>query len=70
MEQPTPNVPGADSGLKNKFIKSAVILLTVFLFIGGLAYVWQKWLSPGAIEAWKYGLYQKYYIDRYENAML
>ncbi len=69
MEQPTPNVPGTDSGLKNKFVKSAVILLTVFLFIGGLAYVWQKWLSPNAQVRWKYDLYQKFYVDRYENAM-
>ena len=66
MEQASSNVPSPKLSLKNKYIKSAVILLTVFLFVGGLAYVWNQWLSPAAIEAWKYDLYQKYYVDRYE----
>ncbi len=69
MEQPNLDVPKSDSGLKNKFVKSAVILLTVFLFIGAGAYAWNKWLSPSAVEKWKYDLYQKFYIDKYENAM-
>jgi len=69
MEQASSNVPSPKLSLKNKYIKSAVILLTVFLFVGGLAYVWNQWLSPAAIEGWKYDLYQKYYVDKYENAM-
>ena len=62
-------IPVPEKKLKSRFFKSAVILMTVFLLVGGGVYVWSEWLSPGAIEAWKYGLYQKYYVDRYENAM-
>lgn len=69
MVQTEENILVPNPKPKNKFLRSAVILLTVFLLIGGLAYVWQKWLSPQAVEKWKYELYQKYYIDRYENAM-
>ncbi|KKT86402.1 MAG: hypothetical protein UW85_C0002G0003 [Parcubacteria group bacterium GW2011_GWA1_Parcubacteria_45_10] len=66
--QPVTLVGGPDK--KKRFLKSTVVLATVFLLAGGGIYAWRNWLSPAAVEKWKFELYQKYYVDKYENASL